>query len=397
MDISIDIKNCNSIEQALLKYTAPEYLNKDNQYKCNKLRDAEKRITIHESPEILTLQLKRFGYRPGSKVTRHIKFPERLLLDPYLSANKITGKKVEYELYGVLMHSGHSTNSGHYFSFVKHTNGCWYKMNDEEVHPVNVQTVLSQCAYMLFYSRIGGKKPILKPRNGEKEFVESHLGKNGHKKIKVGHNPTDKPQNSAILQKSDILKVQVPATAALPLITEKEAKAGPSPNKVNSTSHWAVRSKSVEISLPSNNLNSTMPFNVKPLKKKDSDFLKSIGVHVPFEERKEKPTTTDTKVSAERNSLKPKEQKSNDIIDITNVQKITPLEAAKGSGIVSWNHLATTDVVFNRNRAINELDSKKKRKRASRDDMEYDAPQLKGLKKKLKKKQQNFNSNKHNR
>ena len=127
MDISINIKNCNSIEQALLSYTSPEYLNKENQYKCEKckvLRDAQKRISIHALPEILTLQLKRFGYRPGSKVTRHVKFPEILKLDPYLS-DELSKSNSEYELYAVLMHAGISTNTGHYYAFVRHANGCW--------------------------------------------------------------------------------------------------------------------------------------------------------------------------------------------------------------------------------------------------------------------------------
>ncbi|KAJ3315883.1 hypothetical protein HDV04_000090 [Boothiomyces sp. JEL0838] len=378
MDISIDIKNCNSIEQALLKYTAPEYLVKDNQYKCekcNKLRDAEKRITIHESPEILTLQLKRFGYRPGSKVTRHIKFPEKLVLDPYLSESKVTGKKLEYELYGVLMHSGHSTNSGHYFSFVKHTNGCWYKMNDEEVHPVNVQTVLSQCAYMLFYHRIGGKKTS-SHKNGEKSPSDPKLVKNGHKKVKVEHKFSESiDAESEKLVKKPQFQVEKPE--AIP--KNEKIKPENTPRSINSTSHWAVKAKSKEHQSSTNSLNSTMSFAVKSLKKKDSEFLKSIGID--FSKEKETETTQKPEPKSFPISQSIKDNKQTDIVDITNVPKVTPFDSGKPSGIVSWNHLATTDVVFNRNRTINEMESKKKRKRASRDDMEYDAPQLKGLKK----------------
>ena len=42
-------------------------------------------------------------------------------------------KPVVYKLYAVLVHSGFSCNSGHYYCYVKAANGIWYEMNDSRV------------------------------------------------------------------------------------------------------------------------------------------------------------------------------------------------------------------------------------------------------------------------
>lgn len=38
-----------------------------------------------------------------------------------------------YRLYAVLVHSGFSCNSGHYYCYVKAPNSAWYEMNDSRV------------------------------------------------------------------------------------------------------------------------------------------------------------------------------------------------------------------------------------------------------------------------
>ncbi len=129
LDLSLDIKNCNSIEQALYRFTDKELLHKNNQYKCekcNSLRDAHKRLCFGKSPKVLVIQLKRFSsfYRNASKVSRLVKFPEFLDITPFSSDLK--GQIPSYTLVGVLVHSGHSCNSGHYYSYVKPSkNSAW--------------------------------------------------------------------------------------------------------------------------------------------------------------------------------------------------------------------------------------------------------------------------------
>jgi len=40
---------------------------------------------------------------------------------------------VKYSLYGVLVHSGFSTHSGHYYCYVRTSNNMWYTLDDTRV------------------------------------------------------------------------------------------------------------------------------------------------------------------------------------------------------------------------------------------------------------------------
>jgi len=79
---------------------------------------------------MLTMFLLRYGAH-GSKVTRHISFSERLDLRPYMSMTQ--SSSVLYRLYAVLVHNGCSTNSGHYYCYVRAPGGMWHCMNDSSV------------------------------------------------------------------------------------------------------------------------------------------------------------------------------------------------------------------------------------------------------------------------
>ncbi len=101
---------------------------------CRKLVQAEKRFTIKKPPNVLTIQLKRFTFTSffGGKIDKLVTFQEYLDLAPYVSENK-SNYSVNYSLYAVLVHSGSSTRSGHYYSFVKSSSGTWYCMDDNHV------------------------------------------------------------------------------------------------------------------------------------------------------------------------------------------------------------------------------------------------------------------------
>ena len=63
-------------------------------------------------------------------------------------------KNLIYKLYGVLVHLGHTSRSGHYYSYVKAPNDSWYRADDSRVNKVQLQEALSQKAYILFYKRV---------------------------------------------------------------------------------------------------------------------------------------------------------------------------------------------------------------------------------------------------
>ncbi|KAG0278392.1 Ubiquitin carboxyl-terminal hydrolase 36 [Linnemannia gamsii] len=153
LDVSLDIKGADSVQKAFRDYTTPEILSKGNQYKCEKCKilvDAKKQMTIYDAPNILSVHLKRFTFT-GQKINRHVRFEPTLSLTPYMSKNKDHGD-LNYSLYAVLVHAGGSCHSGHYYCYVKGSNGIWYSMNDSHVGVVSLQSVLSQNAYMLFYT-----------------------------------------------------------------------------------------------------------------------------------------------------------------------------------------------------------------------------------------------------
>ncbi|KAI8812150.1 hypothetical protein BJ742DRAFT_674130 [Cladochytrium replicatum] len=154
LDLSLEIQNCSSVEDALRKFTEPELLSGSNRYfceKCKSLVEAKKKLQISEPPPVLTVHLKRFDAgRQGQKISRPIKFNTSLNFDNYGSSD--SKKFTSYELYAVLVHAGHTCHSGHYYSFVKAPSGLWYRMNDSQVvNQVGVKTVLNEAAYMLFY------------------------------------------------------------------------------------------------------------------------------------------------------------------------------------------------------------------------------------------------------
>ncbi|KAK9916917.1 hypothetical protein WJX75_008782 [Coccomyxa subellipsoidea] len=167
MDICLDISRAPSLTMALERYTKPEMLDRENKYKCPKqgrLVRARKTITIERAPNVLVFQLKRFEYSMyGSKIGKKVDFDTHLDMAPYMS-NRRAGPQM-YELFGVLVHAGHSVHSGHYFCFVRAPNGLWHRMDDVQVSQVSERVVLGQKAYILFYikSPVNGRSASAPP------------------------------------------------------------------------------------------------------------------------------------------------------------------------------------------------------------------------------------------
>ncbi len=57
------------------------------------------------------------------------------------------GPPQPYSLYGVLVHSGHSVHSGHYYAFVKAPNGLWHQLDDNHVSQVITPVTLGCCVH----------------------------------------------------------------------------------------------------------------------------------------------------------------------------------------------------------------------------------------------------------
>jgi len=98
---------------------------------CHRKVKAYKRFTVHQAPRVLTFQLKRYSANSSIKLNNRTNFPVSLDIYRYLS-DTLDGvpTHIYYELYGVLVHCGMTTTSGHYYCCAKSSNKNWYKLND---------------------------------------------------------------------------------------------------------------------------------------------------------------------------------------------------------------------------------------------------------------------------
>ncbi|KAF8110864.1 hypothetical protein N665_0078s0057 [Sinapis alba] len=164
MDLTVEIHgDAVSLEECLDQFTAKEWLQGDNMYKCDRCSDyvkACKRLTIRRPPNVLTVALKRFKGGRYGKLNKRISFPETLDLTPYMSQG---GEGLDvYKLYAVIVHLDMLNASffGHYICYIKDFRGNWYRIDDSEIESVELEEVISQRAYMLLYSRMQARSPL---------------------------------------------------------------------------------------------------------------------------------------------------------------------------------------------------------------------------------------------
>ncbi|EPS38310.1 hypothetical protein H072_7963 [Dactylellina haptotyla CBS 200.50] len=196
--IQCDIKGKKNLQESLKAYVEGETLNGDNKYSCtncNRLVDAVKRTCLKQIPNQVIFHLKRFEFdlrtMNRSKINDAFEFPTRIDLHPYSidainRSEEDEPKTDEFELVGVLVHSG-TAETGHYYSYIKDRVGkivdgmpLWFEFNDAEVSTFDPSTIPLNCfggpdtlpakdgllghsymkpysAYMLFYERVSAQ------------------------------------------------------------------------------------------------------------------------------------------------------------------------------------------------------------------------------------------------
>uniref|UniRef100_A0A3B3HRH5 Ubiquitin carboxyl-terminal hydrolase n=1 Tax=Oryzias latipes TaxID=8090 RepID=A0A3B3HRH5_ORYLA len=199
LDITLEIKMAPSVSKALEQFVKPEQLDGENAYKCTKCKKmvtASKRFTIHRSPNVLTLSLKRFANFTGGKITKDVKYPESLDLRPFMSQSQ--GEPQNYGLYAVLVHSGFSCHAGHYFCYIKASNGQWYQMNDSSVSVSDIRSVLNQQAYVLFYIN----RPTMIPDQDKRQRLSFFIGQGKQNRPSSSHSQSYPTSSSGSLSSS---------------------------------------------------------------------------------------------------------------------------------------------------------------------------------------------------
>ncbi|KAF7822524.1 ubiquitin carboxyl-terminal hydrolase 25 isoform X1 [Senna tora] len=175
MDISLDVLHSNSLKDAMQKFFQPEVLDGNNKYKCDnckKLVAAKKQMSILQAPNVLVIQLKRFEGILGGKIDKAVAFEDVLVLSSFM-CKASQDPLPEYKLFGTIVHSGYSPESGHYYAYIKDAKDRWYCCDDSSVSVATLKEVLSEKVYILFFSRTN-QRPVTISNGFSSNRLKSH-------------------------------------------------------------------------------------------------------------------------------------------------------------------------------------------------------------------------------
>lgn len=184
-DIQLNVRGMKNVYDSFKDYCTEETLEGDNQYAAGDygLQDAVKGVIFENLPPVLHLQLKRYDFdwmrELQVKINDRYEFPLDLDLSDFVSDKS---RKWDYELHGVLVHSG-DLDAGHYYALIKPEASTsaedldkgWYKFDDDLVTKATVHEVLDEnfggdersllrrvtSAYMLVYVRKDARNFVL--------------------------------------------------------------------------------------------------------------------------------------------------------------------------------------------------------------------------------------------
>jgi len=95
LDLSLEVHRSITVPEALRSFTNSDVLDGDNKFECSKCETKTcptKRLTLHSTPRVLQLHLKRFGILEGggsTKILHHVTIPELFDVEPRAQANSI--------------------------------------------------------------------------------------------------------------------------------------------------------------------------------------------------------------------------------------------------------------------------------------------------------------------
>jgi len=143
----LPIANCSGIKESLNQFLLGE-----SPMKCTQCgRSSRKQYYFHTLPQTLTIALSRFT---EDRNIAAIQLEEVLVLDKYIEAdNKVPYESVTYSLIAAVVRPK-SSDSGHFRTHVKRS-GNWFRCDDNIIKPVDIQEVLRDDAYLLFYIKNG--------------------------------------------------------------------------------------------------------------------------------------------------------------------------------------------------------------------------------------------------
>lgn len=139
-----------TLYECLNKFTQPDEIYDSSNNKACITRN------FWNTPDTLIIFLKRFKYDTNSnrlkRINHNVEFSidDVLDLSPYMKG--YNRNKAKYRCFSVVHHLGNHLG-GHYYNFVKNTDGNWYKFNDDIVSKSSTP-IVSGNVYCMFYERI---------------------------------------------------------------------------------------------------------------------------------------------------------------------------------------------------------------------------------------------------
>ena len=150
LSLPLDIKNKQTLQEALDLFVKEECLEGDNMVKSDeheKKFRASKKCVINHLPKTVVLNLKRFEFNYNTmlkeKLNDYCEFPLNINFQKWTVSYNADPKEFDYDLVGVVVHSG-TAEGGHYFSYIKERDpdspkfGQWFEFNDTRVTPFNI-------------------------------------------------------------------------------------------------------------------------------------------------------------------------------------------------------------------------------------------------------------------
>ena len=202
--LSLDIKGNHNVIECLDKFIVDEKIEDYHCEKCDKKITNIKNVLIDKIPNILIIHLQRiaFSYETFNmeKINSIITFEPNLNIKKYTinrDNNDIPSEYFDYELHGVLIHSG-TAQYGHYYSIISRDKddkkGDWCKFNDTIVTESNFDKIDTEgfgshvehdygsSAYMLIYQK-KIKKPVIINNKEINENIKKILDENKDKNL----------------------------------------------------------------------------------------------------------------------------------------------------------------------------------------------------------------------
>lgn len=176
-DLILDIRKVSKVEEAMHHYFMRERLDGENSYKCEKCKcgvPATKKYSIERPPKVLCIQLKRFNVM-GVKLPKPVEHKLQMDLRKHIHPHSPYAKyqSLPYRLISMVTHVGPSSGCGHYTAIAQCSSKTYHQFDDTHVHPIQISSVLNNCAYILIYEMEPG---VL--RQGPKSAATSSVTSN---------------------------------------------------------------------------------------------------------------------------------------------------------------------------------------------------------------------------